>query len=579
MLFRSFLLCVSVSCYGDVREFQIPFVGADGSFNPYNHNGNAHTGIDYSSVLLEDITSSGFGVVTDVFDLNVENNRTLITSTDPWECYIPGREGSGQQDWGGYNHLFSQHLINTGEFVYFKYLHFERDSISAKLLGGAYLVPGQFIAKEGASGCVTSEHLHFEVGKTKIPQRFNAEGLDSTYDPADFITNHSFKPALPLLSRVSTPSSGNYDVFGYADDTIYGHVNFTGTFNGASTVVRLFDDDLMLRSRVSQHGTLDDPLLYLGGTNDGVLVNGIAGNNRYGEGNYLFAGWIRHINNGLAEQRYGYPLKFSFVNQTQVIVDNDQLPLAQQNNDPLQKTQFVCQSPCQADKVPGYFLSALTFESELPQVARWEPKRRGKFSIELHMPDDQILGVPPQGEPDLEYQPLIYRICPKGGDSCVVRTLEQPEFGWFNPIKHSGSVEFFGFDQQGYIEVDSGYPGQASLVPVDAVKFTAYPAVWLNLKVRLGLSDNSAQKVYRDFMEHGEAGVEVSEGNVAYQYRTSTSGGKYSRYSINGKVAYINWQTGEVEGLIDCSDSDHDWYGAFARFLDRTGAPVCGQLE
>lgn len=187
------------------------------------------------------------------------------------------------------------------------------------------------------------------------------------YDPSDIMNNYS--EAIPSLSRTSNPSETNYDVYGIAEESIYGYLNLRGNFSRSSIIVR----DLFSRSLIETKGNLDDAHRFLGGQNQNNDVNGINGNNKYKEGNYLFGAFVSD-NDGA---RYGYPIKFSFVKKGNFIIDNDK---------PIDGSKSFQESDIEDNIVPGYFLTAELHKGRNGYFAKWNPNSKGVYKLYAHIP-------------------------------------------------------------------------------------------------------------------------------------------------------------------------------------------------
>ncbi|RWX44457.1 major paralogous domain-containing protein [Candidatus Electrothrix aarhusensis] len=441
-------LLTTTQTSAEVIEFQHPF-SSSGTSQCYQYDCNSntinnHTGIDFSSGSLEDISSSSFGLITGAEDSNPEGTKEVLFN--PTRCYNIGDRT--YQDWGGFNYLYSKHLINNGKFVYLKYLHLEPNSIPDTLQINRYIVAEQFIGEEGASGCVTGEHLHFEIGKTQAPQLPRQTGIDNTYDPADFIFDHNFQIAIPVLSCAAYPNfSSNYAVYGTAGEKIYGSLNLTGTFQRSSIVVR----DFFNRSQVAERGNLDDDHRFLGGTNADLYVDGIEGENTYLEDDYLFVAYVQDDD----EHRFGYPVKFSFVQEGDIIVDNDQ-----QNSG---LYQF------EGDKgllVPGYFLTAGLHEGRSDDWARWKPGASGTYRLYVHIPEHGATATN-----------AVFKIKADGQSPVYMDGINMPDHsGEWVQLKN-GDLDVFDFTVEGYVGIALGSDPSSSNYHIDANHKVAFDAV------------------------------------------------------------------------------------------------------
>jgi len=155
--------------------FDVTFINPfPNSSQSQNYNGtNNHPGIDYSTPTGSGkIYASNYGFITGIDDTNQDGNRYVESVGENFRCYAYLDDGftvdyASGQNWGGYNFVYIRHLIETGDLVYSKYLHLLQNSIVVP--NQTFVSKGQFIALEGRSGCSTSYHLHFEIGKTQPP--------------------------------------------------------------------------------------------------------------------------------------------------------------------------------------------------------------------------------------------------------------------------------------------------------------------------------------------------------------------------------------------------------------------------
>jgi len=102
---------------------------------------------------------------------------------------------------GGFGyHVIIRHLIN-GEYVNSLYAHMRLGSIQVKV--GQKIKAGTPLGRQGASGDVTGEHLHFEICKGKT-YRWTADG-SSFYSPLEYIKHVKEGAALSAKAVAPTP--------------------------------------------------------------------------------------------------------------------------------------------------------------------------------------------------------------------------------------------------------------------------------------------------------------------------------------------------------------------------------------
>ncbi len=306
-----------------------------------------------------------------------------------------------------YGQVSIRHLVNTGEYFQVNLLH--SSGIDSSIAENNYITKEQFIGIKsgiGANGTVTyAPHLHLEIADSvtlRVPLTDNAYpgpeelrpsdpafvkgGLIAHYDSARtdirYYNPNVFaeikREAIPFLCRTTNfPDESEYDVYGIAATTIYGGLNLTGTFQRSSIVVR----DFFVRSQVGTQGELEDELRFLGGKNESSFVDGIEGENIYSEGDYLFVAYV----NNEDEHRFGYPVKFSFVQEGSIIIDNDQLNAdSDSGNDSMYEPAY---NGSIGSKIPGYFLTADLHKGKSMAFAQWKPYTEGTYEIYVHIPE------------------------------------------------------------------------------------------------------------------------------------------------------------------------------------------------
>jgi murein DD-endopeptidase MepM/ murein hydrolase activator NlpD len=410
-----------------------------------------------------------------------------------------------------YNAPTIRHLMDNGEYVKVNLLHQQSLNVTAN----TYITKCQLIGKEGNKGLSqpnldANTHLHFEVaGQVSLAwvptskacpgdgcsdsdrtTNFDIDNLTAHYkitsatekdtpfngrvwyDP-DVFSTHS--EAMPYLSRSSTviPSFSNYDVYGIANKPIYGSLNLTGTFQESSIKVV---KNPASRSNITLDSTenLDDAHRYWGGKHESLPIAGLTTptdpQTLYGAGNYIFAAYVKNDN----ENRYGYPVKFSFVDEGGVIVDNDQKSLLKENTNIISEPTYG--NPTGGSKVPGYFLTADLHSGRSDKTAFWMPYKKGDYQIKVHIPEYGATATQ-----------VRYVIKPKGNGAnqpvFTTKPINQTanKNGWVKLVAENG-IDTFQFDDKGYVVLSLGSTSgttnynavtSSQKVAFDAIKFDA----------------------------------------------------------------------------------------------------------
>gem|GEM_PF-769224 len=421
-------------------------------FDGCENNTATHSGIDFSIHGYPNVYSHGFGEIT-------------------------GRTAA-------YGLVSIRHLVNTGQYFQVNLLH--SSNIGSNVILNNYIVKNQFIGNKSGIGRlgtdVFAHHLHFEVSDSVNitapltanahpgpgdlrPSVFSKGGLTAHYsstntniryyNPNDFAVEK--REAIPFLSRSSVaPSALEYDVYGIANANIYGGLNLSGTFHRSSIVVR----DNFRRSQIEDLGSLNDTLRFLGGINEDALVNGINGSNTYSEGNYLFAAYVNQNN----EHRFGYPVKFSFVKQGDIIVDNDQQNADEvTTNDTQNKPAY---NGLTGSKVPGYFLTADLHNGKSNTFAQWKPYQNGEYKIFVHIPEYGATATN-----------VRYKIKTDANNFVLSSPINQSLHGgeWVRLI--TDNAQTFQLDASGYVAINLGADEGGSNFAVSADQQVAFDAV------------------------------------------------------------------------------------------------------
>jgi lysostaphin len=138
------------------------------------------------------------------------NGVDLVAPSGSWvEAFAPGRvihagpsklkKADGSVGGFGY-HVIIRHLIN-GEYLTSVYAHLRLGSIQVKV--GQKIDAGTPLGRQGASGDVTGEHLHFEICKGRT-YRWSSDG-SSFYSPLEYIKHTKEGFALAAKAKAATP--------------------------------------------------------------------------------------------------------------------------------------------------------------------------------------------------------------------------------------------------------------------------------------------------------------------------------------------------------------------------------------
>ncbi len=327
--------------------------------------------------------------------------------------------GYGSASHGMGNVVIIEHLLNNGEKWLSLHAHLASKNLDEIEIND-FITKEQNIGIVGCSGSTelqwcsstgSNRHNHFELKRPGFEEmdlwsfgylnqteanslRADGETEDKSITDTiqqNFSTISNFQMnnkevVLPYISKTSTPTSSNYDVYGIANKTIYGSLDLTGTFHRSSIVVR----DFFTRSQIGSKGNLPDSQRFIGGLNENIAVSGITGDNTYQAGDYLFAVYlVKDENNNnnidIGETSYGYPVKFSFVKDGDIIIDNDQMNADEDPNNDLENEPAYNASV--GAKVPGYFLTADLHQGRSEKFAQWKPYQSGKYEIYVHIPE------------------------------------------------------------------------------------------------------------------------------------------------------------------------------------------------
>jgi len=324
-----------------------------------------------------------------------------------------------------------QHLMNNGKYIQVNLLHMHRNTIKVNI--DDYISKNHYLGNEGNTGSGfinpdTNTHLHLEVAKqTSLawvetaracpgkPEKSGKSGNGCTtnerttifdignlqahyktkssteknipfegrvwYNPNTFSSN--YEELLPFLSKSDTPSYGNFDVYGIANKTIYGYLNI-----GADNINKV---GILVRSSKKRSDTENSNTTYKAqkflaeSTSDFI---GLSGNSdKYSKGDYLFVPYVSDD----GQHRYGYPLKFSFLDKGSFIIDNDKNNVTYDNG--ASYSEYLSKTNAdEQNHVPGYFLTSRLIKvtsSNYNDYIKWSvpSDTNGKYHIYAHIPN------------------------------------------------------------------------------------------------------------------------------------------------------------------------------------------------
>ena len=261
-----------------------------------------------------------------------------------------------------------RHLVNSGEYFNVNLLH--SSQFDSNISESKYIVKNQYIGKKDNIG-VNDPHLHLEISDSVTlsapvtdrahpgmndtnPSAFTKADLVAHYDsnntdiryynPYDFVAKK--KELIPFLSWESnSPSETSYNVYGIAKKQINGNLAFNTNSTSISRVGILAKRTIS-RENADNPGNIANPAFL---AESEINFNGLSGNSEsYIEGDYLFLAYIEDNN----ENRYGYPILFSFVAEGGFIIDNDKQTYSAGH-------YYIedISTDTRINQVPGYFLT------------------------------------------------------------------------------------------------------------------------------------------------------------------------------------------------------------------------------
>ncbi|MFZ2726815.1 MAG: hypothetical protein WAX77_11230 [Methylococcaceae bacterium] len=474
-------------------------------------NGATHTGRDThteskSNKRLNKIRSYGFGQVSIVV-LGEACIKTDATNN------IAGSVGA-------LSSISIKHLLDSGETIQTNLLHGE---FLATLSNNSYLAKSQYLGTEDNRGLGSvnkkgivscgAVHLHTEIssttslawictanavpsadGQTQLDTKYSKDELIGHYDknrlsriyysPDDTFNKHS--ELLPWLSNNNsniTPSSVNFDVYGIINQPLYGQMLLSRENAKDFKAIGI----LMKNGRRGALVDIQTPNgKWLATTWENPIVNdfnsvavtpvNVSGVSYPVKGHYTYttAGdyvAIPFVTKDGTELLKGYPVKFSIVNQGDIVVDNDQRNADADSTNDL-KTEPAYNGKTGL-KVPGYFLTADLHSGRSKASAQWKPYKNGNYKIYVHVPEYGATAIA-----------VKYVIKKDGTNPTAVNSkpIDQSVNAdrWVQLIALDNS-DTFQFDDNGYVGLSLGDALDAANYPVDATQTVAFDAVKFEL--------------------------------------------------------------------------------------------------
>ena len=471
-----------------------------------------HTGNDYCDNWDTVLKSLSYGRVAFRYDMPV------TPECEPNKC-------SGRPDHGMGRIVETKYLLTNGEEIYGSYNHLNQIDGLAQL--NFWVVKDQIVAYMGASGQESSNyykdvHLHFEIKKdvgigspvdggfsdcinpawgyircdVDSPDDCITIGDPDNFgykDPAEYLSQPNVNILIPFVSKTNPePNQTDFDVYGVANQNIYGYLPANGLFEHVGLVVRQSGsrNDAENSDVSAEHPFLAEA--------KSQSIDGIRGNHPcYEIGDHLLLAYVKLGSIDNNEDRYGYPIKFNFVsNSASRIVDNDQ---RNEGNYQFNQSLGDVETDTNTDTnlVPGYFLTAQLVKGKRNAWATWKPDISGSYRVYVHVPS----GFPSGGGSEN----LIYRIKADGTDENKILSapLNQSDNldSWVQVFGTGGEDKFY-FNSQGYIELYLGtnVSDSSSNSNVDENTWVAFDAVRFdNLEVDVALViDSSGSMSWND---------------------------------------------------------------------------------
>ncbi len=570
---------------------------AGGYHSSYLKN-KIHTGIDFRKG--NEIVAALPGVVAAIPETNITCSVFDYPEGDSKRNACKGWHGLG-------NAVALKHILADGRRVYSMYGHLrhQQDNNQAGgLENGDYVYSGQLLGYQGNTGYSKGAHLHFEISnEITASSTLNcnvhwipacqkqkdgtfvrttlATGSSIVENPLPFV-NREKRVLLPYLSWQENPSSGNYSVFGYANKPLYGSLTLNRVNEADFYKVGILAEKTNSLNRKKYYDMDTDDAKWLAisqnpdpnGVERNKMTIGantlIYGDHEYKEeGIYAFSASVQKNNNG--EEIKGYPILFNVLQENELIVDNDQPPpLIGLGPLPKGYTEFTAPSKYHST-VPGYFLSAGLIKGQSDKVAKWNPKRRGVFQIVVYIPAGATADS------------VRYKIVTKkdNGDIkkiYVTNPINHNDEGWqpLSVTEDGNEIEHFFFGKNDYVSLhvnvnyvagDWGGIGENNTnkgittnqyVAIDAIKFKGGLDSDGNddlekIHTGLGVTDDVARAVYRNYMTEGPNSIETNQANETLSVEHD-SNNNLSRYTLNDSVITISWTDGAVEGAASTDD-------------------------
>jgi len=415
--------------------------------------------------------------------------------------------GKITQAGGTWGEVTIQNLVNSGKYYRSNLLH--STNIHASIIQNRYITKHQYIGNKGHAGMPTGAHLHLEVTndstiKTHVAKTATTypctnddtddckddnnslrnsnviDGLISHYDnrdtkndiiyynPIEFAAKK--KELIPFLSRsIQVPSYRHFDVYGISDKNIYGFLNINST---KIDKVAILAKDTNTRIGADSANNIYNSKKYL--VESTGSTSGIHGaSDDYVKGDYLF---IPYIEDG-ADKRYGYPVKFSFVDEGSFIIDNDKpanyieylnIKAKMENSKPVCDNNIKDNNITITNEVPGYFLTSklakISSKNYCDNVVWKVPNNtKGKYKIYAHIPKGATATR------------VHYIIHTKSGDKNT-SDIDQTEYreGWVELGEYAlDNIKEYELDANSYVKLSFYNTNNNDWIAFDAIKFVS----------------------------------------------------------------------------------------------------------
>lgn len=516
----------------------------------------SHVGQDYS----EGVPSSiGFGKIS------------KLTQLGAYPAPLDFINCSTTPDCGLGNSVIVRYMNNFGDYVYALYGHL--DSINQSIALNKFVVSQQPIGVMGktGSGAGNVVHLHFELksnndlgtgrssptgwgyvphGATSSTPIIDPDIYGYT-NPNGYITNNSNTISLPYLSHVNPyPNIQNYSVYGIESNPINAQIALNGNFQRSSILVRSTGD----RQRSETADALDNEHKFMGGTHDSLFVSGIVGTQSYPAGDYLFLAYAKRDN----QDRFGYPVKFTFVKSGSIVVDNDQMNA--DDNTLNDSTIDSVYNGSLGNKVPGYYLTASLFAGRSNSFAQWKPNSANTYKIFVHVPEYGATATT-----------VRYKIKADGSTTLISKPIDQKSHPneWVQLVGSDNSTTF-SFNKLGMVglslssdSADQNFGiSDSETVAFDAIKFEKVSNGNAEVDTLLNASHETSWAYFRDYKQSNSTSIWFISDTSGITYGLGRNSVNHAAWiSIGGEnpIATVDFLTKKVSVLSNSNTSSQSY--------------------